>query len=111
MGGGVGMRRAHHPEASVSGALQMIYLSLLYPTIAKHKAIAPIHLNIGEALYFNDLRTLAVFFREGPSRDTALLHKVRFLSILYLDDYAAIYSWRRTTDYAYEAFELLYTYN
>jgi hypothetical protein len=109
MGGGVGMRRAHHPVASVSGALRMIYLSLPYPTTAKHKATAPIHLNIGEALYFNDLRTLAAFFREGPGRDSALLPKVRFLSISYLDDHAATYSWRRTTDYAYEAFELLYT--
>jgi hypothetical protein len=109
IGGGVGMRRAHHLVASVSGALRMIYLSLPYPTTAKHKATTPIHLNISEALYFNDLRTLAAFFREGPSRDTALLHKVRFLSISYLDDHAATYSWRQTTDYAYKAFELLYT--
>jgi hypothetical protein len=55
---------AHHPVASVSGALRMIYLSLPYPTTAKHKATTPIHLNIGEALYFNDFRTLVAFFRK-----------------------------------------------
>jgi len=109
MGGGVGIRRAHHPVASISGALQIIYLSLPYPTTAKHKATAPIHLNIGKALYFNNLRTLAAFFQEGPSQDTALLHKVRFLSISYLNNHTATYSWRRTTNYAYKAFELLYT--
>jgi hypothetical protein len=68
IGGGVGMRRAHHPIASVSRTLRMIYLYHLYPTTAKHSIIAPIHLNIGEALYFNDLRTLAAFFREAPAR-------------------------------------------
>jgi hypothetical protein len=66
MGGGVGMRRAYRPVAFVLGALWMIYLSLLYLTTAKHKTTALIHLNIGEALSFNDLRTLAAFFREGP---------------------------------------------
>jgi hypothetical protein len=109
IGGGVGIRRAHHPVASISGALRMIYLSLLYPTTAKHKATTLIHLNIGEALYFNNLQTLAAFFREGPSRDSALLPKVRFLSISYLNDHATTYSWRRTTDYTYKAFKLLYT--
>jgi hypothetical protein len=84
MGGGVDMRRAHQPVASVSCTLRMIYLGLPYPTTTKHKATTPVHLNIGEALYFNDLRTLAAFFREGPGRDTALLHKVRFLGQLSL---------------------------
>ncbi len=76
---------------------------------AKHKTTTPIHVNIGEALYFNDLRTSAAFFREGPGQDIALLRKVRFLSISYLDDHAATDWWRRSTDYAHEAFELLYT--
>ena len=75
---------------------------------ASPKATAPIHLNIGEALYFDDLRILAAFFRDGPGRDSALLPKVRFLSISYLDDHTATDSWRRKTDYAYKAFELLY---
>jgi hypothetical protein len=57
MGGGVGMRRAHHPLASTSHALQTNYLRHPYPTTAKHRTTAPIHLNLGEALYFNDLRT------------------------------------------------------
>jgi hypothetical protein len=106
MGGGVGMRSTHHPVASISCTLRMIYLGLPYPTTAKHKATTPIHLNISEALYFNDLWTLATFFREGPGRDTALLNKVRFLSISYLDDHATTYSWQR---YAYKTFELLYS--
>ncbi len=108
MGGGVGIRRAHHPLASTSRALRTNYLSHPYPVTAKHRTTAPIRLHLGEALYFNDLRTLAAFFQEGPSQDIALLHKVRFLSISYVDDQAAT-DWRRTTDYAYEAFELLYT--
>jgi hypothetical protein len=78
MGGGVGMRRAHHPVASTSHVLRTNYLSHPYPTTAKHRTTAPIHLNLGEALYFNDLRTLAAFFQEGPGQDIALLHKVRF---------------------------------
>jgi hypothetical protein len=60
------------------------------------------------ATYFNDLRTLAAFFQEGPGQDIALLHQVRFLSISYIDDHAATDWRRRTTDYAYEAFEILY---
>ena len=109
MGGGVGIRRAHHLLASTSHALRTNYLRHPYPTTAKHKTTAPIHLNLGEALYFNDLRTLAAFFQEGPGQDIALLHKVRFLSISYVDHHAATDWRRRTTDYAYEAFELLYT--
>jgi hypothetical protein len=109
IGGRVSIRKAHHSIASISGALRMIYLSFSYLTTAKHKATAPIYLNISKALYFNNLRTLAAFVQEGPSQDTALLHKVWFLSISYLDDHAATYSWRRTTNYAYEAFELFYT--
>jgi hypothetical protein len=109
MGGRVSMRRAHYPVASVSGALRMIYLSLLYLITAKYKVTVLIHLNISEALYFNDFRTLAAFFRKGLNWDTALLYKVRFLNISYLNDHAIIYSWRRTTDYVYEAFELFYT--
>jgi hypothetical protein len=70
--------------------LRIIYLGHPYPTTAKHRATAPpIHVNVGEALYFNDPRALAAFFREGPDRDIALLRKVRFLSISYLDDHAA----------------------
>ena len=72
MGGGVGMRRAHHPVASTSHAMRTNYLRHPFPTTAKHRTTAPIHLNLGEALYFNDLRTLAAFFQEGPGQDIAL---------------------------------------
>ncbi|PMD64524.1 uncharacterized protein K444DRAFT_660315 [Hyaloscypha bicolor E] len=96
IGGGVGMRRAHHPVASASHALRTTYLSHPYPTTAKHRTAAPIHLNLGEALYFNDLRTLAAFFQEGPGQDIALSRKVRFLSISYVDHHAAT-DWRRRT--------------
>ena len=109
MGGGVGMRRAHHPVASTSHALRTNYLNHPYPTTAKHRKTALIYLNLSEALYFNDLRTLAAFFREGLGEDLALLRKVRFLSISYVDYHAATDRRRQTTDYAYEAFELLYT--
>lgn len=101
------MRRAHHAVASVSRALRMIYLGHPYPAAAKHRTTAPIHLNIGEALSFDDLQTLAAFFREGPGQDIAVLRNIRSLSISYLDDHAATDWRRRTTDYAYEAFELL----
>jgi hypothetical protein len=67
----------------------MNYLGHPYLTTAKHRTTALIHLNLGEALYFNDIRTLATFFQEGPSQDIALLYKVRFLSISYVDDHAA----------------------
>jgi hypothetical protein len=86
----------------------MIYLVQPYPAAAKHRTTAPIHLNIGDALYFNDLRTLAAFFREGPGQDIAVLRSIRSLSISYLDDHAATDWRRRTTSYAYEAFELVY---
>jgi hypothetical protein len=56
MGSGVGIRRAHHAVASVSHAVRMIYLGHPYPSAAKHRTTTPIHLNIGEALSFNDPR-------------------------------------------------------
>jgi hypothetical protein len=107
MGCGVGTRRAHHPVVSVSYRLHTIYLSHLYLTTTNRTTIL-IHLNIGEALSFSDLQTLATFFQDGPGRDIAFLHTVRFLSISYLDDYTATNSWRQITSYTYKAFELLY---
>ncbi len=89
IGGGVDMRRAHHPVASISHALQTTYLGRPYPTTAKGRTATPVHLHLGEALYFNDLRTLAAFFQEGLGQDIALLRKVRFLSISYIDHHAA----------------------
>jgi hypothetical protein len=110
LGGGVNMRKAHQPVASVSRALRMIYLNHPYrPAVARAQK-APISLSIGEALYFSDLQTLAAFFQAGPGRNGAFLQTVRFISISYLDDHAANDWWRRTTDYAYEAFELLYSH-
>ncbi|KAF4628350.1 hypothetical protein G7Y89_g9801 [Cudoniella acicularis] len=60
-------------------------------------------------LDFDDLRTVAAFFQEGPGQDATLLRRVRFVSIPYLDDWAAQGGWRRTTEYAFKAFELLHT--
>jgi len=109
LGGGTTMRRSHHPVASVSRILRSIYLNYPYPTIAKGRATAPVNLNIGEVLEFSDLKTFAAFFQDGPGRYAATIHKVRFLSISYIDNDTITDWWRRTTDYAYEAFELLYT--
>jgi hypothetical protein len=67
----------------------MIYLVQPYPAAAKHRT-APIYLNISDALYFNDLWTLAAFFGEGPGQDIAVLRNIRSLSISYLDDHATI---------------------
>ncbi|KFY68161.1 hypothetical protein V496_01253 [Pseudogymnoascus sp. VKM F-4515 (FW-2607)] len=106
-GGGTTVRRAHHPVASVSRILRSIYLSHPYPTIAKNRGTA--RANIGGALEFSDLKTLAAFFQEGPGRYVANIHKVRFLSICYVDDDTVRDRWRQTIGYAYEAFELLYT--
>jgi hypothetical protein len=100
MGGGLGSHRVYHPIASVSRALRRLYLSQPYST-------APVRYNIGEVLHFNDLQTLASFFREGPGQHAALLLVVRYISVSYVDDHAASW-WRTATDYAYEAFELLY---
>jgi len=88
MGGGVGIRRAHYLLVSTSHALRTNYLRHPYPTTAKHRTTALIYLNLGEALYFNDLWTLATFFQEGPGQDIALLYKVRFLSISYVNYHA-----------------------
>jgi hypothetical protein len=81
IGSGVGIRRAHHPVTSTSHALRMNYLSHPYPITAKHRTTAPFHLNLDEALYFNDLRNLASIFQEDPGQDIPLLHKVWFHSI------------------------------
>ena len=86
----------------------MIYLVQPYLAAAKHRRTALIYHNISDALYSNNLRTLATFFREGPGQDIAVLRNIRSLSISYLDDNAAIDWRRRTTSYAYEAFELVY---
>lgn len=100
MGGGLGSYRAYHPVASVSRALRKLHLAQLYP-------IARVRCNLSEALEFSDLRTLASFLREGPGQHSTFLRGVRYISISYADDHA-VDSWRTTTDYAYEAFELLY---
>jgi hypothetical protein len=55
IGGGVGIRRAYHAVASVSRTLRIIYLGHPYPAAAKHRTTTLIHLNISNALYFNDL--------------------------------------------------------
>ena len=62
MGGEVGTRKAHHPVALVSHALRSNYLGQPYPTTAKNRTTIPIRLDLGEALCFDDLRTLAAFF-------------------------------------------------
>jgi len=56
IGSGVGICRAHHAVASVSHAVRMIYLGHLYLSAAKHRTTILIHLNISEALSFNDPR-------------------------------------------------------
>jgi hypothetical protein len=109
LGGGISVRRAHLPVASVSRILRLIYLNHPHPTIAKDRGTARVHINIGEALEFSELKTLAAFCQEGPGRYAANLHKVRFLSICYIDDDTVRDRWRQTIDYAYEAFDLLYT--
>ncbi|KFY03928.1 hypothetical protein V490_00044, partial [Pseudogymnoascus sp. VKM F-3557] len=109
LGGSTTVRRTHHPVASVSRILRSIYLNHPYPTIAKDRETARVNINIGEALEFSDLKTFAAFFQEGPGRYAANIHKVRFLSISYVDDDTVRDRWRQTRDYAYEAFELLFT--
>ena len=90
MGGGVGIRRAHHAVTSVPRAVRMIYLGHPYPSAAKHRITTPIHLNIGEALSFNDLQTLAAFFREGPGRCYPLASFQYTLLQLLPDGYLAM---------------------
>ncbi|KFY26165.1 hypothetical protein V491_01433 [Pseudogymnoascus sp. VKM F-3775] len=101
LGGGTTMRRTHHSVASVSRILRSIYLNHPFPT-------ARVNVNIGEALEFSDLKTFAAFFQEGPGRYAINIHKVRFLSISYVDDDTVRNRWRQSIGYAYEAFELLY---
>jgi hypothetical protein len=107
MGGGVGMRRAHHPIASVSRPLRQLYLSQPYPARAEERAAAPVRCNIGGALHFDDLQTLASFFREGPGCSATTLRRILCIVISYLDDQAVGW-WAGTKLFAYEAFELLH---
>jgi len=90
IGGGVGIYRAHHTVASVSRTVRMIYLGHLYPSAAKHRTTILIHLNISEALSFNDLQTLAAFFREGPGRCYPLASFQYTLLQLLPDGYLAM---------------------
>ena len=108
LGGGVATHSTHHPIASVSQTLRSIYLDLPYLPSTNGRATAPVKLRIGDALDFSDLRTLAAFFEDGPGRDARILHKVRFLSVSYLDNSAKGFWERRSTNYAYEAFEHIY---
>ena len=109
LGGGVGTQRAYHPLASVSRDLRTAFLDIAYSPRQKSRGAAPTRLHIGEALEFDDLRTLAAFFLQGPGQDVARLRRTRFVSITYLDDQAAKDGRRRrTTVYAFEAFELLH---
>jgi hypothetical protein len=96
MGGGVGMRRAHHPIASVSRVLRQLYLSQPYPAREDERAMAPVRCSIGNALHFDDLQTVASFF-QGYS-----LRRVVCIVIAYLDDQSVGW-WPGTKDYAYEA--------
>lgn len=109
LGGGTTVRRTHHPVASVCRILRSVYLNQPYPTITKDRGTARANISIGEALEFSDLKTFAAFFREGPGRYAANIHKARFLRIYYVDDDTVRDRWQQTIDYAYEAFELLYT--
>ncbi|KFY83183.1 hypothetical protein V500_10142, partial [Pseudogymnoascus sp. VKM F-4518 (FW-2643)] len=108
LGDGTTMRRIHHPVASVSRILRSIYLHSPYPTIAKDEETAPVNIVIGHVLEFNVLKTFAEFFRVGPSRCATTIHQVRFLSVSYIDNETVGDWWQQTTDYACEAFELLY---
>jgi len=111
LGGGVRTHAAHHPVASVSRAFRSIYVNHHpYSTSTEGRETTPAKIRIGEALEFSDLKTLSAFFEHGPGRDATTLHNVRFLSVSYLDDENATGWGQRTTDYAYEAFEYLYTY-
>ena len=102
---GTTKRRTHHPVASVSRILRPIYLNCPYPITAEDKETGPVNIVIGEVLEFSGLKTFAEFFRVGPGRYAAMIHKVRFLSISYIDNDTVGDRWRQTTDYAYEAYE------
>ncbi|PSS18330.1 hypothetical protein M430DRAFT_237893 [Amorphotheca resinae ATCC 22711] len=106
LGGGVGTRRAHHPIASVSRHLRAIYLSQPYLAPADNTQ-PPVPCTIGGALQFDDLCTLVSFFEGGPGQDTNFLREIRGLNVSYKDSFAVSW-WQETTNYAFEAFELLY---
>ncbi|KAH8600188.1 hypothetical protein B0O99DRAFT_351036 [Bisporella sp. PMI_857] len=109
LGGGITVRRAHHPIASVSSTLRSIFLNHPFPNSTEGSATQPTSLRIGETLAFSDLRTLAAFFQHKLGQHAATLQKVRFLSISYRDDDSVSGWWRQhNTTYAYEAFENLY---
>jgi hypothetical protein len=60
-----------------------------YSTSTTGRATALVKLRIGEALEFNDLRTLAAFFEDGPGGDATTLHNVQLLGVSNLDDNTA----------------------
>lgn len=87
--------------------MRELYLNQPFPTTAEDRATAPIRCSIGEALYFDDLQTIASFFREVPRQNATYLLRIRCIIVSYLDDQAVGW-WPGTNDFAYEAFELLY---
>lgn len=107
LGGGVTAHHTHPSTASVSRIFRTIYLNLSYTPAVNGRAVAsPVKLRIGQALDFKDLRTLAAYFENGPGRNALSLRNIRFLSVSYLNDHSGL-QWRRTFEYAYEAFECL----
>jgi hypothetical protein len=101
MGGGVSVRYAHHPIASVSQALRKLYLSLPY------RNAQPLRYHMSEVLDFGDLQTLIAFYKVGPGLVASTLSEIRCLNVVYQDN-DSVHWWRDSTTYAYEAFELLY---
>jgi hypothetical protein len=107
MGGGVSSRNAHHPIASVSRGLRVLYLGLL--SMVETKELPLNCYRIGEVLAFDDLKTMAAFFTDGPGRDPMFFPRIRCLIVSYLDN-CTVPWWVGSNTYAYEAFELLYSY-
>ena len=86
------------PMTSVSRDLRTAFLDIAYSSPLKSRGAAPIRFRVGEALEFDNLQTLAAFFWQGSGQDVALLRRVRFVSITYLDDQAAKDGRRRPDD-------------
>ncbi|PMD60971.1 uncharacterized protein K444DRAFT_628993 [Hyaloscypha bicolor E] len=72
------------------------FTTIPYLALTTDGATAPVKLRIGEALEFNDQRTLVAFFEDGPGGDAITLYNVRLLGVSNLDDHTAT-GWKGRT--------------
>ncbi|PVH75087.1 hypothetical protein DL98DRAFT_593475 [Cadophora sp. DSE1049] len=105
---------SYPPIAYVSSVLRTIYLQQMsrFDFGIGQRPLPGRPARIGETLNFSDLKALAKFLATGPGRRDGEsfqgqhLANIKFIRIVYRDDWA-VAAWQHSARYAYEAFELL----